>query len=305
MYWSVLVPVGARAWAWAAPRWPCRAANGSWAGDRPLPRRWPASAALGVPAPPVRACAPGRGHVGEQRFGEPADPGMGGEPPLAVVGPHEYSATLSYAMLALGGGGCLGHADGTLGASRVDAIVLWEPSRPTDEVAPLRRHSRAQRLQRRVSGHHAAGSHLHRQPRAGAEPRAVGQFDSLRLGPGASCHEDAVVYELAVKPPSGQGGVPGHGPAVRGSGRRERGRAAAPLAGRPGLCALGPGAPLCAGEGHRHPLGRGGLRTAMTATAQGSGGAPAKGVSRRALSRRAEPSPNGGSAPVFRAPGTV
>ncbi len=35
----------------------------------------------------------------------------------------------------------------------------------------------------------------------------------------------------------------------------------------------------------------------MTATAQGSGGAPAKGVSRRALSRRAEPSPQTGGVP--------
>lgn len=127
---------------------------------------------------------------------------------LAVSGPHEYSATLGYSMLALGGGGCL--AQGPTGAAcvlRLDAVTVWEPSRPAAEEAPLG--------DKAVLSAYSSVSVVLTRPvvtytvRLGParSRQIVRQFDSLPSGPGASCHEGAVMYKLAFRATSGQGEV--------------------------------------------------------------------------------------------------
>ena len=200
------VPVGARAWH---GRLPAGLAEPPTA-PGPAIDRYRAYVASAASVSRLRQYVPA--HLGGATW---ASSGSGSPPTpdsvefsLAVVGPHEYSATLSYAMLALGGGGCLGHEQTRAPCVlRVDAIALWEPSRPTDEVAPLRDTV--------VLSAYSAVSVVITRPVSTytvslgpAQSRElVRQLDSLPLGPGASCHEGAVVYELAVKPPSGQGPV--------------------------------------------------------------------------------------------------
>ena len=123
---------------------------------------------------------------------------------LPVRGPHEYSASLEY---SLAGSTCQGSGSpGPPCLLRVDALTVWEPSRPADEVAPATdRGTLTAYASVSPAGVPSRATTVTLTARQSAE--LVRQFDALPLGPAALCHGDAVVYKLALRPatPSGPG----------------------------------------------------------------------------------------------------
>jgi hypothetical protein len=114
---------------------------------------------------------------------------------LAVSGPDEYMATLTYQVAATNG-------TGTQSELRIDAKTIWEPARPASEQAPSNDDVR-------VTGYGYVGRTSPRRPVTVAlrPPRAhalVRVFDSLPLGPGPSeCHENTTYFRLVIFPPTG------------------------------------------------------------------------------------------------------
>lgn len=127
---------------------------------------------------------------------------------MAVAGPHEYSASLSYSMLAAGtSDGCFGQMSKVLCLLRLDAVTVWEPSRPQNEVVPLGDRV-ALSTYSSVSVDGAPSRSTYTIDLGPVQSRQlVRQFDSMPLGPGASCLEEAVVYKLTLGPASGRGPV--------------------------------------------------------------------------------------------------
>ena len=116
---------------------------------------------------------------------------------LPVRGPHQYSASLEY---SLAGSTCQGSGSpGPPCLLRVDALTVWEPSRPADEVAPATdRGTLTAYAYVSPAGVPSRATTISLTARQSAE--IVRQFDALPLGPAALCHGDAVVYKLALRP---------------------------------------------------------------------------------------------------------
>lgn len=116
---------------------------------------------------------------------------------LAVSGPNEYLAMLTYQVAATKG-------SGTQSELRIDAKTIWEPSRPAAERAPSDDSVQ-------VTGYGYFVRTLPRRPvtvvlrPTGAQP-LVRAFDSLPLGPGPpECLGDTTYFELVISPPAGGG----------------------------------------------------------------------------------------------------
>lgn len=121
---------------------------------------------------------------------------------LPVRGPHEYSATLEY---SIAGPAC--QAPGsprTPCLLRVDALTVWEPSRPVEELAPNTDRGTLTSYAS-VSAAAVPSRSITVVLTARQSASLVRQFDALPLGPTASCHEDAVVYQFTLRPAATSG----------------------------------------------------------------------------------------------------
>jgi hypothetical protein len=108
---------------------------------------------------------------------------------IPVSGPHEVEAELDYLSGTVAGGAVI----------RVDAETVWEPDRPRTERAPTHGVVEVTGFSRSSAMRGSSGPVTFVVPAARARS-VLGVLNALPLGPKGICMEDALLFEITVRP---------------------------------------------------------------------------------------------------------